>query len=325
MIDLIYTIPKITYLLGAGASAKALPLIKKSSYLPGLSEELNSFIEDNKSAILTLSKWEEKDFNEIILMVHSCIDFGTPDLYAKFLLETGETKKYILLKRLLSMYFCYKEELKNSFDSRAMTFLTTITENQKISENIRIISWNYDSQIEIAARKLKPGNPSGLSTVQGFSSWPNLSDGESNSEIPFIVHLNGIAGFTYCPKDFSKRSKKTFDFSDTQNNQSLLSFAWENENNDTKFTFLNKRIELAKLIAKNTDILVIIGYSFPFFNRIIDKILFTSFSQSLKKIYFQDPSSDGQHLIGMLPLTKIAMENIIHIKQTDNYHIPYEF
>lgn len=73
-------------------------------------------------------------------------------------------------------------------------------------------------------------------------------------------------------------------------NDVLLSFAWEDETNDTKKIFLEKRMPIAKAIAEKTDILVVIGYSFPFFNRKIDDEIFKAMKQRLFKIYLRDPN-----------------------------------
>lgn len=138
----------ITYLLGAGASANALPLIRKSptSNILGLSDELKLYLESGTTAILSLNTgWEGKNINILKDIIKGCIEFDSPDLYAKFLLETGDFKNYRILKTLISNYFIYKQDLKNCFDYRALTFLTTITQNKKKPDNVKILSWNYDT------------------------------------------------------------------------------------------------------------------------------------------------------------------------------------
>src|ERR1700738_2610335 len=95
---------KITYMLGAGASANALPLIKNSSdkLKPGLPQELKTFVELGQTAIRHFNSWEDKDYFRLVSIAEKCIEFGTPDLCAKTLWETGDTPNYILLKRLIS-------------------------------------------------------------------------------------------------------------------------------------------------------------------------------------------------------------------------------
>jgi hypothetical protein len=62
-----------------------------------------------------------------------------------------------------------------------------------------------------------------------------------------------------------------------------LSFAWEEDRTNG-----NKIWEKAILSCKDTQVLVIIGYSFPYYNKDIDTKILQAFSQ-LKRIYIQDP------------------------------------
>ena len=323
---------KITYLLGAGASANALPLIKSSNDKPGLSKALRDFVDSNKSPIINFNSWDNSQWMVLNEIPNKCIEFGTPDLYAKFLVETGDNNSYKLLIRLMSNFFQFKEnlqitnsiELQGVFDFRALTFLTVIAQNKKIPDNIRIISWNYDTQLEIAAARLRPFKVDGYKKIQKFTCWPNIPDGEDfRNTDPFLFHLNGVAGYDYSKLNLAEKRTQPFNFNDLDN-PSLLSFAWEEEPNYGKQTFLENRIQLAKTLVTGTQILIVVGYSFPFFNRIIDDILLARMKPTLEKIYFQDPNLNGQQLIGQFNFSPSFAENIIHIKQTDNYHIPME-
>ncbi|MBS1653895.1 MAG: hypothetical protein JSU05_03545 [Bacteroidetes bacterium] len=318
---------KITYLLGAGASANVLPLIKKSngSNKPGLPEELEIFIQEHKIGITTSNPdMGGSDFKILEEIVDNCKKFGTPDLYAKFLLEVGDMGKYESLKNLLSSYFTTKQELNKLLDIRALAFLTTISQNQQLPENIRIISWNYDSQIEIAAKKLKIIDDTSDSVIKGFSSWPNHPQGDKIENYPFLFHINGVAGFRYSQYAIPEKIDPVYHFGKEEKFKNMLSFAWETKDIITNNFFLEKRTELVKKIAEKTEILVVIGYSFPFFNRNIDKEIIYSMKPTLNKIYFQDPNSNGSHLINLFGLHHLGSSNITHIQQVENYHIPYE-
>jgi hypothetical protein len=326
---------KITYLIGAGASANALPLIRKntSTGKPGLPEELKNFAEEFRS-----SPFSTKELSDSLLAIaEKCNEFGTPDLYAKFLLETGDEPNYTLLKKLISSYFKYKQELpftgpgyaQGYFDARALSFLTTIAQNEKLPQNIHILSWNYDSQLEMAAKKLKPARSNVYQKIKGFTTWPNFQDSfdydkrhQYKNEDIFLLHLNGIAGYNYSKSTFAEKTDTVYNFDPAVD--TLLSFAWEDESNDNKKSFVERRMEKAKKIAEGTDILVVIGYSFPFFNRKVDDIVFHSMKASLTKIYFQDPYLNGSQLVGQFNLSDKIAANIQHIAQTDNYHIPFE-
>ena len=63
-----------------------------------------------------------------------------------------------------------------------------------------------------------------------------------------------------------------------------LSFAWEKEKYETEIN------QIAADAIKETQVLVIIGYSFPFFNRAIDQSVLKSMKPY--KVYIQDKYPD---------------------------------
>ena len=68
-------------------------------------------------------------------------------------------------------------------------------------------------------------------------------------------------------------------------NNSRLYFAWENQDwTKELFTKVSQDIQ-------DANILIVIGYTFPFFNRETDRFLFKNMP-NLKKIYIQDPNAE---------------------------------
>jgi len=63
---------------------------------------------------------------------------------------------------------------------------------------------------------------------------------------------------------------------------SKLSFAWEDYERPEQ-NIINK----VTTSTKDTEVLVVIGYSFPFFNREVDRKIIGEM-KNLKKVYFQD-------------------------------------
>ncbi|MBL7930630.1 MAG: hypothetical protein JNL60_01940 [Bacteroidia bacterium] len=94
----------------------------------------------------------------------------------------------------------------------------------------------------------------------------------------------------------------------------LPTFAWEG--NDAA----NKAISHAEDILSVTDYLVIIGYSFPVFNREIDKRILQK-GRNVKKIFLQNPTADKAAFA-----TTFGMDqNKVHeYKNVDQFHIPFE-
>ena len=91
----------ITYFLGAGASANALPTVKATSTSNGLIIGLRDFEGQLKNLEYDI-KFQEYVLNlikNLTLIADKTIEFGTPDTYAKFL-YLKDKKKLIELKNL---------------------------------------------------------------------------------------------------------------------------------------------------------------------------------------------------------------------------------
>ena len=87
-----------------------------------------------------------------------------------------------------------------------------------------------------------------------------------------------------------------------------ISFAWD------KFKIGDDPINVAKNIVSNTNILIVVGYSFPFFNRVVDRDLLGNLNMKyLKKVYFQD----------LMPQNLIDRFKAIREDIPDNRLIPY--
>lgn len=78
------------------------------------------------------------------------------------------------------------------------------------------------------------------------------------------------------------------------------------------------------MIAQTT-IVVVIGYSFPFFNREYDKQIFEQLKEekTCRKIYYQDPVLNGQQLKSQFNLS--PQIDIVHIDGTNNFYVPFEY
>lgn len=102
----------------------------------------------------------------------------------------------------------------------------------------------------------------------------------------------------------------------------LFTFAWEKSTKSAEL--LRYRMKISQNIVKDSDVLVVIGYSFPLFNRLIDKEIFNSLTESgkLKKIYYQDPNKSGEFLKSQFNLSSDI--EIISITDVDSYFIPNE-
>jgi hypothetical protein len=336
----------ITYLIGAGASAKALPTVKQTESTAGISQALRNCA-FNLNSDLTISHVYKEYVNQIILDLNWIADnsdkFGTPDTFAKFL-YLQDRSSLPRLKNTLSLYFTIEQFINNKIDQRALIFLTTVMQIGNVfPTNIKILNWNYDFQIQLAAETYRKEEfHLGVTSIHSpplIAYYPslgfefNMNHDQSSKEFS-LVHLNGIAGFFHNedarsnlnffinekPKDineiFEKISKSNI------RNHTLLTFAWEESTEAAHI--LRQRINFAKKTVINTDILVIIGYSFPFFNRNVDKQIFEALKESgkLRKIIYQDPYRTGDFLKKQFDLSDDV--EIINVTEKDNYYVPIE-
>ena len=337
---------KITYILGAGASAQALPTVREIKATDNsigslsLAREFAIFAEkirNNKSICPENEQDREKLIETFVDLSIKSDDFRTTDTYAKYLFLKNKHSELRKLKDALAIFFFHKQEIEKRLDRRPLTFLTTVMESGfNFPAEIRIINWNLDFQMQFASREfiedffVTNGQGSANSVNPLISYFPSQFS-EYGGIIYSMVHMNGIAGFFQQPK--TNLITHLYDNDEIYNLDILLSrvksksefinlitFGWEKK----KQLGLSDIIEKAKETVKETEILVVIGYSFPFFNRESDKEIFKSLKASgkLAKIYFQDPNRDGKFLTNQFDLNgDIEIE---HIKEVENYFVPLE-
>ena len=334
----------ITYLLGAGASALALPTINNiADKLKNRADNISFDIieSERKNKIFENIEIANKLIEDFIWLAEQTKIYGTPDTFAKFL-YLNNPFELPRLKTTLSVYFLIEQLNYKKFDIRTLVFLINIIERRLIfPENIKILSWNYDFQMELASYRFKSErayssnniNVHSPAIIEYFPVQGNVFNSMNIFDdivLPSLIHLNGIAGF-YHNESFKKYinffiNNEAISFNEILNlykdeifrTGNQLNFAWENN------PISKRAIELAKKIALGTEILVVIGYSFPFFNREIDKEIFESLKSNgiFSKIYYQDPVKSGEFLRNQFELSDNI--EIKDIKEVGNYYVPFE-
>ena len=308
----------ITYLLGAGASANALPVVKD---IPERLIKFQNYIEENFPEDIDEKK---KLCINIKSLLKTLANHTTIDTYAKELSHLNRTIDLLRLKSVLSVYFLW-EQIQNGIDKRYNSFLTKVlTNNNRIPENIKILTWNYDIQLEMAMNvytnaeyiimdyrfSLDPYIEQFSIVAKSLCSFPCHHMDIENHDLYKIefIRLNGIAGSSLytnptfgtlglnnpplLPINMSLERKKLFTKEILRKYESLkqntfFNFAWEKENEISK-----KAVKKAIEISQQTEILVVIGYSFPDFNWEIDKSILGEMKR-LKRVYVQDINPDG--------------------------------
>lgn len=355
----------VTYLIGAGASAgkrwKDLPSgdPKDNSIYEGLPcvNEISDCLwnicnlidktaipndlewMDPQIGLASVADWESARKNlwrRLQRLYIHCEQNATIDTYAKKLVLKKRQNEFKELEQLLALFFIYLQ-LQNIPDTRYDTFLANILEpNLHFPQHIRVISWNYDSQFEIAYSE--------------YDEKEELCVGYKNAMFDMdyeIIKINGTATFGQQTSIATMRKEIRATLSSIkekpnrsiqlQKEQTWVSYfiylyqlyvVGKKDNTHLSFAFdssepSEKILNRIDKIIRQTDALVIIGYTFPFFNREIDRKML----QNLKpdaKIYIQDkyPNRIKQNFKAVK--ADIPEEQIEPKEETDQFFLPPE-
>ncbi|MBL7744683.1 MAG: hypothetical protein JNN00_14525 [Chitinophagaceae bacterium] len=348
----------ITYVLGAGASANALPVVRD------MNRRISVFIEHLKKEC-PLNTEQENQLSNIFEQIKK---HYTIDTYAKklFLKKRHGESDLFKLYNFMGAYFIYEQlgkkaeydvckylfdnssiparnssfEIYNgiieSVDYRYDSFYAAILVNDKdgdvsLPSNINIVSWNYDFQLEISFMNFMVG--AGLDQVQRkLRIYPSPSNEQTDRNYS-IVKINGTAGLfaegnTY-GKLFDFRSHvldrdamkilKDIIFQSRSAYKNSIYFAWD-DNDVTR----NAR-NYARNIVSDADILVVIGYSFPYFNRDIDRVIFSALEGRGRTIYIQTPEDSFVSTKHRAMGANHLFEEARQFSELDQFLIPNEF
>lgn len=353
---------RITFLLGAGASYKSIPTY--ANFTSGFSNfvgEIQTFITKKIRSDASIHSGASDLVISTLKEIQSNIVNGSPDLYANKLnsrTDVHSKKKLKELKVLISLYLLFEQlpkdedlyrsefEMKNeiNLDNRYEYFLgSVLDDNGMLVPNVNILSWNYDMQVEIAYCER-----TGLSLYEAISNL-NLLSGQARSRFNDayrMVKLNGTAGL-FVENSWEQQMSYLVDFPGAKfdYNTLLLFFNYltelVNPDNRMSGSQLNPQIffaweknqhsnyvrKTAKDIMTNTDILVVIGYSFHPFNAPVDKEMLAG-ATDLSKIYLQVAPKDFKavkdRIIRLLPKNE-DIEIIQTGEDLELFYIPSEF
>lgn len=364
---------KITYLLGAGASANCIPVVKNltigiedfHNYFWG---KLSSYFQNSDQNILSESE-KQAALDELDNFLKIVKKNPTVDTYAKklFISEGINSKKLMNFKILLVTYFLYQQWATPPDERYDKFFASIIDKNEQnkiiLPPNIKILTWNYDIQPEICfADYINSGSTQ--YHIEKFQDDLNCIPGCGNNKYVSdkfqIVKLNGTAGlyldFTngfkiyFNTNDINYERKRgiraisgltrEFDIVNDNSIYGLIRFYIDNiiQTNNKKFVWnsftyswetlsiINEALSTAKSIAEETEVLIVIGYSFPFVNRKIDSPIFEKM-KNLKRLYIQDINYDAD----MVSLLKqrfpiLQKEDLIFqgSRKVDEFYLPPE-
>ena len=327
---------KVTYLLGAGASCNALPMVK------GFAERVSNFIDALKPRVIWADdstggfayktpdlSWPrtslEKELTESLDWLGKEAErHASVDTYAKKLFIRGDKEAREHLHKLKSTLSCYLllEQSLNPVDKRYDSFFASILtrkspEIPSLPKAVSIVTWNFDTQMEKSYKEFCEDSDF---VYEGITMAPN------------IIRLNGVYGQPHkhetrdlCYMNFSKSFFESV-LSLFQNHMHhaagygpSISFAWEKSNLEAKVTE----------VIKETTTLIIVGYSLPYFNRDIDRVLFEIMAPTLEKIFIQVPESAHpgvqERFLTLCKdesVKKVTRDKIEMLAGTDLFYIP---
>lgn len=307
---------QITYLMGAGASQRALPV---TSQIPAALDNFTRAILDKNNQLpeseffefkdiigKTVKEYKgkiQKEFYEILQWLQDEVRRHISiDTLAKKLYVTQRGNDFLKLKIALSCFFVYIQ-IKRNVDLRYDGFIANLINTEgDLPKNLKILSWNYDFQFEktYSAYSLNPYLSENQTRLNVHPS-ENMKSGINQFAIfklngTTAIHDKYFPTFNTIVKKLDEKADKNFIeklintyFRLTRNYEQskiLLTFAWE-ENDISR-----KVINNALISTKETDVLIVIGYSFPFFNREIDRKLIRAMPK-LRQVYFQAPGEEA--------------------------------
>lgn len=297
-----------------------------------------------------------KDDNQLQILWHigyfgnKAKEYNTIDTYARKLFLNDEMTELNLLKMSVSVFFdlwenFYEARYQNltnanyqKIDNRYKSIFSILLNKEngiKLDTNFKFISWNYDLQIESAFKMfLKNEDENDFNKINEYFKFKEV---QSNSEVNDIFHLNGHRGyFTDKTNNIEKEYiiKISPQFADywkkidwlykstergSANFNTFIKYAWEHNLSDPFFNKISK-------VMSATEVLIIIGYSFPAFNREIDQFLFSKIiPKKIKKIIYQDPNGSMQLIENLFEtphLIKSKIEIISETKSLNQFHLP---
>ncbi len=251
----------------------------------------------------------------------------------------------------------YNELIDKRYDS-LIASICEKDENDKIvlNKNVKVITWNYDLQLDLCL--MDYSKLSLNKTKISYNIFPNeLTYNTINSILldkdnfgvlklngnayfeanqPFANHFNFnlydksimhdtedqiIEKYLLCFESKFPKGEMKYDDS-----FKYLNFAWE-EPGPEKYHGFKSVLNTAIEIAKKTEILIVVGYSFPFFNSDIDRAILEKMNPNEIIIQDLDCQLIEQRIISLVP--KFAhkvrpFQGFVHQKVSKYFPIPNE-
>lgn len=304
---------ELTYILGAGASYESIPLVKNFP-------RRFMFFVDSMQKLTTHQDVAQIDKDNVKKLHNYSFEFYKEiashqsfDTFFKKLYHTEEIFRINLFKKVLNIYFLWENvtiekgnssgnvhnpEQEGDFikqsrvDKRYDALIAGLLKPQKGNPQsyckVNFITWNYDLNLLMSLKNYFSPN----STIGEFINSINQKDGIWKLGDDFtVINMNGffyrnelnslrnLENVKINEMIFSIISEDYFNDTFIDDDSNLIKFAWESD---------NTQADIAREKINKSENIVVIGYTFPLYNRFVDlKIIPT------KSLY---PSEIGIHI-----------------------------
>ncbi len=316
------------YFIGAGASCEVLPLAKDfSSRLVGFAADLysagpKSFYDDpqDNTGDTIWDEYKAQFLENVRWLADETSHHASVDTFAKKLYFRNNLSELKRLKATLSAYLV-AEQARNYIDKRYDSFLASVLSlgsdrKVRLPDSLRILTWNYDTQLEKAFYGFCEDKDQVLREIT-FNDKIYRVNGYCGTNPPGHI---GEAFRTVWSKDSEAVWKSAIQLhreylADPHSTKADIRFAWESPTQ----TILKNTLRLGAV-----SVAVIIGYSFPYFNREIDRLIFSGLNK-LETIYLQFPAGVHEAIEERLRTVLQTDAKIGKVVGTDLFYLPDEF
>lgn len=335
-----------TYLFGAGASANAIPTVNSQIYrIEDLLSILNRKRDNMRENGQLMKGINFEGFDKFVKEIESIYNkikvHYSIDTYARKLYLT-DSQEYEKLKHFINFYFIFEqlsyskiikslslpstrnsinapEELhqyitkvrENTLDHRYDVFFAALFEKPiKFPDKYKIISYNYDNQIELAfdfyqsfyqsydTLGIYYGDDQKENNILRLNGFTYLDNENPNIKVDEIdmcsilkSKISSDLNFDYAKYDFINAISNYYGFiSGDRKVGTLINYAWDNDK------YSNYVKMHSSEIIKYSDNIVIIGYSFPEFNKESDRRIFYHIPEDAT-VYIQNTADNIDEIV----------------------------
>jgi hypothetical protein len=344
---------ELTYILGAGASYQSMPVVKTfdhrfSVFNVHFNEVLRK-VAKNGLSDSTIHRWSGAQLQSEF-MAHQSFD-----TYFKKLFHKGLKSEVNFAKKILHLYFLWEHlqkpepkinneffhkqsQIDKRYDAMIAGLLQPIAGQSKTFCKTNFITWNYDLNLLSSIKTFFYPEEKYIDFLKKIES-PTPNIWNIDDQIT-IINMNG---YFYSSLFDDKTDIYDLDFTDILNRKiisdyfddnyidkdaNLIKFAWERNTNESNQA--NSIESIAKNKISNSIEIIVIGYTFPLYNRLVDIKYFNKnnitipFKNAERRLSIQDPLADEilNGTIKQFDLNSQMFTAVMPIKNCHSFLIP---